>query len=131
MGVIYKELELAGDRSRGRYRVLFDSGASMSLVRRGVAERLATVLPTRVGYRFETAEPGRFIEARYAVRLEFRLDGEWLSDEFLVLEDDQLSEDVIIGAKTMQAWRLVLDMEKEEVYSVRSVKKHILKRAVC
>ncbi len=131
MGVIYKELELAGDRSRGRYRVLFDSGASMSLVRRGVAERLATVLPTRVGYRFETAEPGRFIEARYAVRLEFRLDGEWLSDEFLVLEDDQLSEDVIIGASTLQKWRLVLDMEKEEVYSARSVKKHILKRVLC
>lgn len=28
---------------------------------------------------------------------------------------DKLSEDMIIGARTMQGWRIKLDVEKEEV----------------
>lgn len=36
-----------------------------------------------------------------------------LSDEFLVLED--LSEEVIIGAATMQKWRMKLDFEHDTV----------------
>ncbi len=62
-----------------------------------------------------------------AVRLDFYLDGDRLSDEFLVVQDDIATEEVIIGAKTMQAWRIVIDMEKEDVYSIRKVRKHMLK----
>jgi hypothetical protein len=35
------------------------------------------------------------------------------SDEFIIIPE--LSEEVIIGAKTLQAWRLKLDFENDEV----------------
>ncbi len=127
MGLIVKTIAFAGDKGKKHLKTLFDSGASMSLIKRSIAEELAQILPTVHEYAFETAEPNRFIRSRHAVRLEFYLNNEWLSDEFIVIDDNHLSEDVIIGAKTMQAWRILLDMEKEEAYSIRKVKKHMLK----
>ena len=50
-----------------------------------------------------------------------------LSDEFLVVSDDVMSEDCIIGASTFQKWRIVINFDKEKVYSARQVKKHMLK----
>ena len=129
MGVIHKELVLRGSRGKVKVLALFDSGASMSFVRRSVAEKLETVLTLPEPMKFETARSGDFIIAEEVARLEFQLDGEWLSDEFLVLPDDVMSEDCIIGAKTIQAWRIVIDMENERVYSARKVKKHMLKQA--
>ncbi|MBX6422827.1 retropepsin-like aspartic protease [Thermosulfurimonas sp. F29] len=127
MGVIVKRVRLEGSKGEAEVEVLFDSGASMSFIRRGLAERLGLVEVLPRPYRFETAEAGRIIEAREAVRLDFYLNGDRLSDEFLVLPDEVATEEVVIGASTLQKWRLVLDFEKEDVYSVRKVKKHMLK----
>ena len=35
------------------------------------------------------------------------------TDEFVVF--DELSEQLIVGAKTMQAWKITLDFEEERV----------------
>jgi hypothetical protein len=53
------------------------------------------------------------MEVKERVVLDFYLSGYRFSDEFLIIEN--LSEKVIIGAKTMQAWRLKLDFEKEDI----------------
>ena len=47
------------------------------------------------------------------VSLDFHLDGYRFSDEFMVISG--LSSQLIIGAKTMQAWRFKLDFEADEV----------------
>jgi hypothetical protein len=47
------------------------------------------------------------------VTLNFYLNGYRFSDEFVIIPE--LSEKVIIGAKTLQAWRLKLDFENDEV----------------
>jgi hypothetical protein len=47
------------------------------------------------------------------VGLNFILQGYRFSDEFMVIEG--LSEEVIIGAKTLQSWRMKLDFEAEKV----------------
>jgi hypothetical protein len=47
------------------------------------------------------------------VTLDFYLNGYRFSDEFVIIPE--LSEKVIIGAKTLQAWRLKLDFENDEV----------------
>jgi len=107
---------------------LFDSGASMSFIRRGLAERLGKIDELPRLQRFETAKAGEILEVAERVRLDFYLDGDRLSDEFLVLPDEVATEEVIVGASTLQKWRLVLDFEKEDVYSVRKVKKHMLKK---
>jgi hypothetical protein len=53
------------------------------------------------------------VTANQAVRLDFYIDSYRFSDEFIIIPD--LSEPVIIGAKTMQAWRFKLDLENEEI----------------
>ncbi|MCD6102109.1 MAG: hypothetical protein J7J77_03545, partial [Candidatus Cloacimonetes bacterium] len=59
------------------------------------------------------------------VMLDFYIEGIRLSDEFFIAEN--LSEDVIIGAKTMQAWRLKLDFEHDRVLVDQRVTRLMLK----
>ncbi|MCS7191742.1 MAG: hypothetical protein NZ937_02005 [Armatimonadetes bacterium] len=47
------------------------------------------------------------------MRLTIWLNGYRLSDEFMVVE--QLSRPALIGATTVQKWRMRLDMANEEV----------------
>jgi len=96
---------------------LFDSGASYSIIRRDIAERIAALepLPDPENWVFETARPGELIEARFAVGLNFRFDDSEarFRDEFIVF--DTCSEELIVGAKTMQAWHITLDFQTETV----------------
>ena len=127
MGVIKKEILLEGSRGGAKVKVLFDSGASMSFIKRSLAGALANIEKLPRPLEFETAESGRKIVVNERITLDFYLDGDRLSDEFLVVSDDMMSEDCIIGASTFQKWRIVIDFDKEKVYSARQVKKHMLK----
>ena len=64
---------------------------------------------------FSTADEGASINAEYVVHLSFFFSDteRRFTDEFIVL--NTLSEDLIIGAKTMQAWKIRLDFDKEAV----------------
>jgi len=59
MGTILKELEVAGDKGRARLQVLFDTGASRSLIRRDKAEPITTFFkaPIPLRFRLGTAPP--------------------------------------------------------------------------
>ncbi len=74
---------------------------------------------------FEAAKEGETVTVNEAVRLDFYIEGIRLSDEFFV--SDTLSEEVIIGAKTMQAWRLKLDFEQDRVIVDQMVTRLMLK----
>jgi hypothetical protein len=111
------DVTLIGSKGQARCRALFDSGASYSIVRRDIAQRTATLelLPDPEHWVFETARPGQLIEARFAVGLNFRFDDSEarFRDEFIVF--DACSEELIVGAKTMQAWHIALDFRTETV----------------
>lgn len=62
---------------------------------------------------FSTAGEDRKVIAKGAVRLNFYIENYRFSDEFMMIEG--LSNGLIIGAKTLQAWRLKLDFEKDEI----------------
>ncbi|MCS7265674.1 MAG: retropepsin-like domain-containing protein [Armatimonadetes bacterium] len=113
MGIVTKKIRLVGSRGEHETEGLFDSGASYSFIKKDVAERLATLEPLPQPMSFEMAEQGATVTARERVVLDFWIDGYRFSDEFLVL--DNLSEEIIIGAATMQKWRMKLDMEKEDI----------------
>ncbi|MCL6447745.1 MAG: retropepsin-like domain-containing protein [Armatimonadetes bacterium] len=113
MAIIEKEIELVGSKGRKRIKALFDSGAIYSCIAGELAGELEILTPLLEPLIFETAEKDRKMEAKEAVRLDFRINGYRFSDEFMVLPG--LSEEVIIGAVTMQKWRFKLDFEKEEV----------------
>jgi hypothetical protein len=63
--------------------------------------------------RLATASEGHFIEIKEAVRLDFYIHDVLLSDEFLVVPN--LSEEAIIGAATLQKWRIKLNFEDDKV----------------
>ena len=106
---------LVGNRGKVSTICLFDSGASYSVIRRETAERIAHLEPLSEPFSFETADKGDFIVSQYGVILKFFLEDapRRFTDEFYVL--DTLSEDLIIGATTMQKWQIKLDFVNETV----------------
>lgn len=92
---------------------LFDSGATYSRIRSELAATLEMVLPLPKPMDFSTAKDGEVVTARERVSLNFYLHGYRFSDEFMLIPD--LSEAVIIGALTLQKWRMKLDFEADEV----------------
>ncbi len=63
--------------------------------------------------RIATASEGHFIEVKQRITLDFYIDDVLLSDEFLVVPG--LSEEAIIGAATMQKWRIKLNFDDDRV----------------
>jgi len=113
MAVIEKKIEFRGSKGEAKVLAIFDSGASYSCIQPELANRLGRTEPLPEPKKFGTAEKRRKITAREAVRLDFSINGHTLSDEFMVISG--LSDQVIIGAKTLQAWRMKLDFENDKV----------------
>ena len=113
MAIIQKEIELAGSKGKTKENALFDSGATYSCIRKEIAESLGNLEKLPESLELGTAKKGEKLIVNEAIRLDFHLNGYRFSDEFIVIEE--LSERVIIGAKTLQSWRLKLDFENDEV----------------
>ena len=123
MSLMEEQVMLKGNRGRERVLALFDSGASYSCIRKDVAERLGQPELLDEPMEFTTADPGAVITATRSIHLSFFFtDTERrFTDEFIVLET--LSESLIIGAKTMQAWKIRLDFDQEEILYDRKMHK--------
>ena len=104
---------MTGEHGSVSASALYDTGASLSFIRRDVAERIG--VPVRLPHpmRFEMGRAGEFVEVRDQIALAFTVSGLELLDSFLVA--DGLSEGAIIGARTMQKWGIKLDPEHEAV----------------
>ncbi len=113
MGILLKQVTLRGDKGQVELDGMFDTGATYSVIRKDIAEQIATVIPLDEPIVLRTAEQGRQLTVTHRVVLTIWLNGYRLSDEFLVLEE--LSRPALIGAATMQKWRIRLDMANEEV----------------
>lgn len=111
--IIEKNLLFEGSLNEKELLALFDSGASYSCIRPELAAKLGNVESIRHPFEVETAKKGESIKVKEAVRLDFYMDDYRFSDEFMLIPD--LSEDVIIGASTMQKWRFKLDFEHDKV----------------
>ncbi len=113
MAVIQKKIRLIGSLDKSEEVALFDSGATYSCIQPELARRLAVREPLPTPKHFGTAEKGRRVTAKERVSLDFKLNGYTFSDEFMVVPT--LTERVIIGAATLQKWRMKLDFENDEV----------------
>ncbi|MBI2891823.1 MAG: retroviral-like aspartic protease [Nitrospirae bacterium] len=113
MSVIQKTVQLEGSKGAAESPALFDSGASYSCISPDLASQLGTLEPLRRPLSLGTAKNGDTLTATHRVTLDFYLQGFHFSDEFLLIPD--LSEQVIIGAATLQKWRFKLDFENDEV----------------
>jgi len=126
MGVIINKIKLVGSKAKKKVDALYDSGASFSFIQRELAKKLETVLTLPEPITFETAKEGDELLVRERVVLDFYIEGIRLSDEFFIA-DDELSEEVIIGAATMQKWRLKLDFDQDRVIVDQMVTRLMLK----
>ncbi|MEO0114152.1 MAG: retropepsin-like aspartic protease [candidate division WOR-3 bacterium] len=113
MAVIQKKIKLVGSKGSKEVLALFDSGATYSCIQPALAEQLEVITPIPEKMSFTTAKEGEILEAEFAIRVNFYLDGFRLSDEFMVISG--LTEPVIIGSATLQKWRMKLDFENDEV----------------
>ena len=129
MGILFERIKLVGSKGERDIIALFDSGASYSFIKKELAKELETIISLPIPLEFETVREGEKLAVNEAIRLDFFLNGERLSDEFLVVEE--LTEDVIIGVATMQKWRIWLNFEEEKVVLGPRVRRLMLKNACC
>jgi len=113
MGLIIKKLRVAGDKGERRLQVLFDTGASASFIRRDAVDKIATTLKLPSPETYTLGDGVGKLRVNETVVLYVYIDGVRISDNFIVAP--RLSDEVIIGANTLQKWRIKLDLENEKV----------------
>ncbi len=113
MSVLKLPLLFVGSKGEKHIYTLFDSGANLSCINPDYIQDIAEKQPLGRIRKLATASEGHYIEVKDAVRLDFYIDDVLLSDEFLVVPN--LSEEAIIGAATLQKWRIKLNFEDDKV----------------
>ncbi|WP_276505052.1 hypothetical protein [Terrimonas pollutisoli] len=113
MSVIKLPLLFAGSKGEKHLYILFDSGANLSCIDKNHLDKLEQPVSLGRVRKLATASEGHFIEINERVTLDFYINDILLSDEFLVVPS--LSEEAIIGAATLQKWRIKLDFEHDKV----------------
>lgn len=114
MSIIKQPLLYVGSQGEKHLYTLFDSRANLSCINPEHVPALAHLESLGRIRRVSTAAEGHYIEIKHRVTLDFYLEDVLLSDEFLVVPG--LSEEAIIGAATMQKWRIKLDFEHDTVH---------------
>jgi hypothetical protein len=122
--IIRLPLRFEGSKGEKHLYALFDSGATYSCIAEDIAEELANPEKLHTPMKLATASNSTYMEIENTCRLDFYHEDVRLSDEFLVVPG--VSEEVIIGAATMQKWRLKLDFEHDNVIVDPRVAKLIL-----
>jgi len=113
MGLIVKKLRVAGDKGEARLEILFDTGASASFIRSDVVGKIATRLKLPTPETYTLGDGVGKLRVTDTAVLYVYLEGVRISDNFIV--SPRLTEPVIIGAGTLQKWRVKLDLEDEKV----------------
>jgi len=113
MSIIKLPLHYEGSQGEKTIYTLFDREANLSCINPEQVEGLANLEKLYKPRMMATAIEGHFVEVTHSLRVDFYINDVNLSDEFLVIPG--LSEDAIIGAATMQKWRIKLDFDTEKV----------------
>lgn len=114
MSVIKLPLLYAGSKGEKILYTLFDTGANLSCINPEFVSMLGNAEGLGRIRRMATASEAHFIEITEVIRLDFYIHEVLLSDEFLVVPG--LSEEAVIGAATLQKWRIKLDFEHDTVH---------------
>jgi len=113
MSILRHPLLYVGSKGEKTLYTLFDSGARLSCINPEFVENLGGSQSLGKIRRIATASDAHFIEVKERITLDFYIDDVLLSDEFLVIPG--LSEEAIMGAATLQKWRIKLNFEDDRV----------------
>ncbi len=113
MAILKLPLLYAGSKGEKHLYTLFDSGANLSCINPDMIADLE--IPISLGRirKLSTSSEGHYIEIKERIIVDFYINDILLSDEFLLVP--ALSEEAIIGAATLQKWRIRLDFEHDQV----------------
>jgi hypothetical protein len=112
MSVITKTLEVAGDKGESKIKALFDTGSSVSFIKKSVIDKLGSVIRLIKPEAFTLGNSSSLIVTEGTI-LQININGNSLTD--IVYVTEKIPDDLIIGASTMQKFKLKLDLEKDEV----------------
>jgi predicted aspartyl protease len=103
---IYRVLRVRSSRGELAVKALFDTGASFTVVRRDVAEKIGHILPTDV--REVTLADGKTkLKVLGYIPISTVLEGSPIDDIAYVIEE--LAEELIVGVKVMEFYDIRLD----------------------
>jgi predicted aspartyl protease len=103
---IYRVLRVRSSRGELAVKALFDTGASFTVVRRDVAEKIGHILPTNV--REVTLANGKTkLKVLGYIPISTVLEGSPIDDIAYVIEE--LAEELIVGIKVMEFYDIRLD----------------------
>jgi hypothetical protein len=112
LGIVRQDLLVKGDRKEIRLNVLFDSGASRSLIRSDVARELSTPKELLIQREF-TAADGHKVICKYFCDLIVEIEGKRIGIEAFLVED--LPVPLVFGALDMEAYMIKLDLAKRKL----------------
>jgi hypothetical protein len=111
MGIIKKQVKVAGSKSERDCEVLFDSGASACFVREDIASKLGQTVKSPFPIAFRLGN-NTVMTADKTIDLFLDMKGHKLSFYFLVVPE--LPYEVIVGANFFQNWKIKLDPVTED-----------------
>lgn len=121
---LQRQLIFRGVDSDKNLNVCFDENAGYSCIHaRHLTDNFTPLIKLAKPYALKLS--GVATKATHVVLLQFILNDLRMSDEFMVLPD--LCEDVLIGAYTMQKWKIKLDFENDEIITNPKAARLILK----
>ena len=104
MGKIVKEFEFKGDKGKVKVKALMDTGASVSLVRKDIAEKISSRFLEFSGITLRKVDGKKWKKVKKAIHVVVVMKGKELDFRFYVIDD--MPREAIIGVDFMQAWEI-------------------------
>ncbi|HEC37021.1 MAG TPA: retroviral-like aspartic protease [bacterium] len=112
MGLIKEELKIKGDKGVKDLKVLFDSGASVSVIRQDIAEEICTINYFKEAKPMTLADGETTINSVGTCAFITGIEGCDIDDNMRVVE--KLGSEMIIGASTLQKHKIKMVFDEDE-----------------
>jgi predicted aspartyl protease len=109
---VYRVLRVRSSRGELNVKALFDTGASFTVVRRDVAEKIGHILPTDVK-EVTLADGKTKLKVLGYIPISTVLEGSPIDDIAYVIEE--LAEELIVGVKVMEFYDIKLDPSTNKI----------------
>jgi predicted aspartyl protease len=109
---IYRALKIRSSKGELTVKTLFDTGASFTVIKKNVAEKIGHILPTEVK-EVTLAEGKTKLKVLGYIPISTVLEGSPIDDIAYVIEE--LAEELIIGVKVMEFYDIKLDPSTNKI----------------
>lgn len=112
MGKIVDSFKFHGNLGNTTVQALMDSGASVSVIRRDIAEKLSSQFLQWQPRTLRMVNSDKWVSVSTIVALGVEMKGKALDGKFYVV--DMMPREVIVGVDFMQAWEIKLDPKNHD-----------------